>query len=256
MIRAALRSPGKTVKNAVLRVPVPQSRSRRAADSAAYWAASDGRLWQSDSHVKGEVEGWELIGPEHHRYFAEFARAIDADPRPARVLEWGVGGGANAVAFAPDAEEFIAVEVSQPALDECRTQVAAVCDTTYTPVLVPVDRPEAASELVDGQVDLFLCFYVFELLPSQDHARRVLEEAARLLRPGGLAVIQVKYQTRSWSTRSRTWGYRRGLASMTTFPIDEFWTLAQDCGFTPHSIRLVPRNQLDSRYAYYCLVRG
>jgi SAM-dependent methyltransferase len=123
-------------------------------------------------------------------------------------------------------------------------------------VLVPVDRPEAASELVGGQVDLFLCFYVFELLPSQEHARRVLEEAARLLRPGGLAVIQVKYQTRSPLTRSRTWAYRRGLASMTTFPIDVFWSLAEDCGFVPHSIRLVPRNHLDARYAYYCLVRA
>ena len=246
-------------KRGLLAVPVPQSPSRRAAHAAAYWDSApeeDGQRWRADSHAKGAVPGWELIGPEHHAYFLDFARAVEADPRPARVLEWGAGGGANAVAFAPQAEEFIAVEVSPAALDECRRQVAAVCDTTFTPVLVPVDRPEAATEVLPGVVDLFLCFYVIELLPSQQHARRVMQTAATLLRPGGLAVVQAKYQTLSPLTRSRTWAYRRGVASMTSFPIDAFWSMAAECGFTPHSVRLVPRNQLDERYAYYFLVRS
>ena len=247
---------GERAKRLVLTLPIPQTRARRAADSTAYWAAADTDRWLADSHVKGGVPGWELIGQEHHALFLDFARAVGADPHPARVLEWGAGGGANAVAFAPGAQEFIAVDVSQAVLDECRRQVAAVCQTPFTSVLVPVDRPEAASELVAGAIDLFLCFYVVELLPSQQHARRVMEEAARLLRPGGSAVVQVKYQTRSLLTRSRTWAYRRGVASMTTFPIDGFWSLAAECGFSPHSVRLVPRNHLDERYAYYFLVRA
>ena len=245
-------------KRLLLAVPVPQSPRRRAADSAAYWAAAaeDGEQWRADSHAKDGVPGWELIGPEHLAYFLDFARAVDADPRPARVLEWGAGGGANAVSFAPRADEFIAVEVSTAALEECRAEVASVCDTTFTPVLVPVDRPEAAKELVQGEVDLFVCFYVMELLPSRQHARRVMETAAALLRPGGLAVVQVKYQTQSPLTRSRTWAYRRGVASMTSFAIDDFWSLSAACGLQPHSVRLVPRNQLDSRYAYFFLTRA
>jgi SAM-dependent methyltransferase len=244
------------IKRLALSLPVPQRPDRRAAEAASYWAASDGPLWLSDSHVKGSVDGWDRIGREHRDYFLDFARAIDVDPTPPRVLEWGAGGGANAVVFAPSAREFIAVDVSEDVLEECRRQVAGVCDTTFTSVLVPVDRPEAASEQITGRVDLFLCFYVFELLPSQQHAGRVLEEAARLLRPGGTAVIQVKYQTRSLLTKSRTWAYRRGVASMTTFPIEVFWSLAMASGFTPHSVRLVPRNHLDERYAYYFLVRS
>jgi SAM-dependent methyltransferase len=249
-------TPREWLKRLLLTVPIPQTPARRAAESAAYWATSDTDLWLSDSHVRGSVDGWDLIGQVHHGYFLDFTRAVEADPRPARVLEWGAGGGANAVVFAPDAEEFIAVDVSQVVLEECRSQVAAVCETTFTPVLVPVDRPEAASELIAGEVDLFLCFYVIELLPSRKHARRVMEEAARLLRPGGLAVVQVKYQTRSPLTRSRTWAYRRGVASMTAFPIEVFWSLAAESGFTPHSVRLIPRNHLDERYAYYFLVRS
>ena len=251
--RQALR---RWVKNLVLAVPIPQPPSRRAAESAAYWAASETELWPSDSHVKGSVAGWDLIGEAHYDLFLDFAKAVDAGPAPGRVLEWGAGGGANAVVFAPHAGEFIAVDVSQTVLEECGRQVAAVCDTTFTPVVVPVDRPEAASEMIVGQVDVFLCFYVIELLPSRQHARRVMQEAARLLRQGGLAVVQVKYQTRSRFTRSRTWAYRRGVASMTSFPIEDFWLLASESGFTPHSIKLIPRNHLDERYAYYFLMRS
>ena len=57
-------------------------------------------------------------------------------------------------------------------------------------------------------------------------------------------------------TRSRTWAYRRGVASMTSFSIDDFWSLSAACGLQPHSVRLVPRNQLDSRYAYFFLTRA
>ena len=243
-------------KRLVLAVPLPQTPSRRAADSARFWASTDVETWQANSHVKGGVPGWDLIGTGHQALFLDFARAIEANPRPSRVLEWGAGGGANAVVFAPDADEFIAIDVSQAALDECRVQVSAVCETAFTSVLVPVDRPEAALELVPGLVDLFLCLYVIELLPSQQHARRVMQTAAKLLRPGGMAVVQVKYQTSSPLTRSRTWAYRRGVASMTTFQIHAFWSLVSEVGLAPHSVRLVPRNQLDERYAYYFLTRS
>lgn len=254
--RRAVSAARYRARQLVLTVPVPQSRARRAKDAARYWTASGTQLWRADSHVRGGVPGWELIGTEHHDYFLDFARAIGADPRPRRVLEWGAGGGANAIVFAPEASEFVAVDVSPAALEECARQVASVCDTDVVPVLVPVDRPEAASDHVRPGVDLFLCFYVVELLPSREHARRVMKEAARLLRAGGLAVVQVKYQTRSPLTRSRTWGYRRGVASMTTFTVEDFWSLAVDCGFAPHSVRLVPRNHLDERYAYFFLVRS
>ncbi|WP_410609499.1 hypothetical protein [Amycolatopsis sp. lyj-109] len=42
---------------------------------------------------------------------------------------------------------------------------------------------------------------------------------------------------------------------MTTYPIDEFWQLSQRCGFVPKAVHLVPRNELDERYAYFFLAR-
>lgn len=245
----------------MLLIPIPTGPARRAAEAQQYWNSPSSDELLSNSHHRDSdfpegVATWERIGRMHLDYFHEFARSNGASTEPERVLEWGVGGGANAVAFAPTAKEFIAVEVSQESLQECGRQVREVCDTTYTPVLVGADSPEDAVAAVEGPIDVFICFYVMELLPSQDHGRRVLDVAARLLRPGGTAVIQIKYQTTSLRTRSRTWSYTRQIASMTSYQIDKFWTLAADAGFTPQWIKLVPKNELDERYAYFFLTRN
>ena len=242
------------VRGVVLSVPVPQSKRGRAAEAQDYWNAQDGPRWAADAHIRGEVPGSDDIGRAHLEMFCTFARAVEIDAEPARVLEWGCGGGANAIAFAPQSQEFIGVDVSSELLDECGRQVEGVCDTPYTPVLVGVDTPEDALSAVTEPVDLFLCLYVIELLPSKDHVRRVMEVAKQLLRPGGCVLVQVKYQT-SLLTRSRTWSYRRQVAAMTSFPIHAFWEACRSWGFTPRLLTLVPHNQLDERYAYFFLTR-
>ena len=77
MERGRRRSPREWLKELVLTLPIPQTPARRAADSAAWWAAFDTDLWLSDSHVKGGVAGWDLIGQVHHGYFLDFARAVE-----------------------------------------------------------------------------------------------------------------------------------------------------------------------------------
>lgn len=44
-----------------------------------------------------------------------------------------------------------------------------------------------------------------------------------------------------------------GLAEMTTYPIAAFWEFAAACGLQPEAIQLVPKNDLDERYAYFLL---
>ncbi|HET8663505.1 MAG TPA: class I SAM-dependent methyltransferase [Nocardioides sp.] len=243
------------LRTAILSVPIPQSVARRGAEAMEFWNNQEGPRWGSDTHTRGAVPGWETIGPEHRELFTRFAVACGVDTSPRRILEWGAGGGANAVAFAPHAQEFIAVDVSGSILEECRQRVADVCSTPFVPVLVGVNSPHDVFNEVSGEVDLFLCLYVIELLPSKEHARRVIQHASRLLRSGGSAFVQVKYRTRSPWTRPRSWSYARQVAAMTSFDIDEFWHLSQECGLTPRLITLVPKNELDERYAYYFLTK-
>ncbi len=187
--------------------------------------------------------------------YRELARLMES-PQPVRVIvEWGCGGGANAVHFAREAERFYGIDISPHSLDECRRQMDAEGLTGFRPVLIDVERPEIAVDAVGELADLFLSFYVFELLPTPEYGIRVLRTAYTMLRPGGMALVQIKYRTTDPSTRPKRWGYARNLAQMTTYPIDVFWQIAEQCHLTPLAVRLVPVQPTvnDERYAYYAL---
>lgn len=185
----------------------------------------------------------------------KLAKVVDGH-RMRRVVEWGCGGGANAAAFAPHCDEYVGVDVAETQLKESARQVAQVCDTRFTPILVEVGNPEAALDLIPGRSDLFLCLYVLELVPRPDYGLRVLRIAHDLLSESGLAFVQIKYSTRSWRTLPRRRRYASHLADMTTYPIDEFWTAAERCGLRPEAVHIVPKTAVDERYAYFLLSRS
>jgi SAM-dependent methyltransferase len=237
-----------------------QSESRISADSQRYWARPGGERWTGNSHWRAAsvFDGgdlWSRIGREHLELFERAARMVGFDRPWDRVVEWGCGGGANAVHFAPRAQEFVGIDISKDTLDECAKQVASVCDTPFRSVPIDVAAPEEALRQVDGQCDIFLCFYVFELIPTPEYGARILRIARELLAPGGLALIQIKYDDGRWSTKPRRRSYATAVADMTTYPIPSFWQLAENCGFTPEMVHLVPRNELDERYAYFLLTK-
>lgn len=235
-------------------------RSEAAIEAAAqkYWSERHGGR---GSHWEGTVrfaggDLWTRIGLRHLGMLRRAYRMLDLAPETGTVVEWGCGGGANAVQIAPTAREFIGVDVSNDSLRECARQVAARCETPFRPVLVDVFDPEAALRHIDVPCDVFLCFYVFELIPSRGYGERLLRIAHEMLAPGGLALIQIKYDTGSWRTKPRRLAYRFNPGNMTTYPIHAFWQLAVRCGFEPQCVELVPKDELDERYAYFVLVKS
>lgn len=257
-----------TAKNAVdlahrclAAVGVRQSSTQIVADAQAYWERPRGTNWKAHSHWENGVtfDGnrlWDGIGRRHVALYEKSRRALGGEATPTRVLEWGCGGGANAVHFAPLASEYVGVEVSAETLDECARQVRSRTEAPFVPVRIDVAHPEAALAALTEPIDLFLCFYVFELLPSQEYGARVLRIAERCLRPGGMAIIQMKYDDGRWTSRSRRRAYRLGLADMTTYRIERFWALLEQVGLSPQSIHLAPRGELDDRYAYFVATKG
>jgi SAM-dependent methyltransferase len=237
-----------------------QSESRISRDAQDYWSTGETGRWRRDSHwadasVFAGSDLWSQIGHQHLAMVDRGARMVGFTRPWQRVLEWGCGGGANAVHFAPRAAEFVGVDVAEESLRECERQVKSVCDTPFRPVLTTVAEPERALAEVDGPCDVFVCCYVFELIPTPEYGARLLRIARELLAPGGIALIQIKYDDGHWSSKPRRRGYRRGLADMTTYPIAAFWELAETCGLRPEAVQVVPSNQLDRRYAYYFLTK-
>lgn len=230
-------------------------------DAQRYWSDADSDHFRAFSHWKGEdglaEDTWYVLGEIHLEMFEEVVRLTGLPVPCERIVEWGCGGGANAIHFAGVTRQFVGVDVSQASLDECDKTLREAGHQNFLPVLIEVALPEAALDLISGPCDFFLCTYVFELIPSPEYGRRLVNIALQLLRPGGIALIQIKYATHARRTRSRRWGYRYNVAHMTTYPVEEFWELAQEEGFTPRYVILHPKQLLvhDERYAYFVLER-
>jgi hypothetical protein len=238
---------------------VAEPLDRRARDATEYWGNADNAGWQANSHWRGAADfaddlRWMAIGAGHLAMLDELAPPgwPGRDGPLGRVVEWGIGGGANALAFA--SREIVGVDVSTENLEEAGRQLAAT-GTPYIAVPTNVGDTETAVEAIGRTCDVFLCLYVLELVPSREHGLAILDAACAVLRPGGIGLIQAKYRTESWRTRSRSRRYERNLANMTTFGIEELWAACADRGLRPHAVRLVPRNDLDERYAYFLVVR-
>jgi SAM-dependent methyltransferase len=239
-----------------------QPEQKVVQDSDRYWKQGSDPNFKRNSHWRGESaiaddEKWFSLGHQHLRLYRDFTNFLGVSRPMGRVIEWGCGGGANAVHFARDATEFVGVEVSEATLAECGKQLSDEGLNNFVPVLVDVANPEHAVERVKGPCDFFLSTYVFELIPSQAYGERLLRIAEKLLVRGGLAMIQIKYATSAWETRPRRWGYRRNLANTTTYRVEDFWMLASSCGLVPKAVTLVPEQPLvgDVRYAYFLLVK-
>jgi methylase of polypeptide subunit release factors len=255
-------------RNAVVRIAgssaralgLRQSERKICMDAQKFWSDSGQEKFRSDSHWRGEKglpdEVWLKLGAVHLSLFQDYAGMMGIRRPLQRVIEWGCGGGANAIHFAAETEEFVGVDVSEASLRECaKTLDDTIGYDRFVPILVDVARPEDGLEALSGRCDLFLCTYVFELLPSPEYGERLLKLALHLLRPGGMALVQIKYETKDARTRPRRWDYRSYMANMTTYSIDVFWQLSQRAGFTPKAVTLRPKDELtgDERYAYFIL---
>lgn len=240
-----------------------ESEAKLSKDAQSFWSRpmdqNNGFWW----HARGSApfaneadDKWKRIGDRHTQLFADISRTCGVERPVQKILEWGCGGGANAVAFAKECREFYGIDVSTAALEECGRQLAADGQKcAFHPVPIQVPNPEAVLESVPHDLDAVVSFYVFEVFPTKEYGSRILRIAHQLLKPGGMCLIQIKYETNSWKTRSRRWGYKRGASNMTTYRIDEFWEDAEACGFEPKTVTLLPKppEVPDVRYAYFAL---
>ncbi len=240
----------------LLKVRQTEAAVTRAA--ARYWSGRADDRFRLNSHWRDGIKDddrWLAIGRPHLELWDRCAAFAGLDANPRRIVEWGCGGGANAVHFAARCERFVGVDVSQATLDECGRQMEREgWGDRFTPVLAGVEAPEVAADGIGG-CDLFLCLYVLELVPGPAYVGRLLRLARSMLAPGGAALVQVKYETRDPATRGRRWAYRLNLANTTTFRIEDFWQLCRDCGLEPRCCVLVPEQPIvgDERYAYFLL---
>ncbi|MBD2722166.1 class I SAM-dependent methyltransferase [Hymenobacter armeniacus] len=234
------------------------------ADSQAFWnnLSNQGRDG-GPAHFRGQSifaddNRWVGLGENSLRIFYRLAGQDWLTKKPRRILDWGCGGGSCAVHFAPAAASYYGVDITEASLAECKRQVEALGLHNFEPVLFQAPEPERVARLIDKPCDLVLSTYVFELLPSKEYGRRVLRTIHELLADEGLAFIQIKYSTHKLNSMSYRWGYSKNLGNMTTYFIEEFWTMARECGFEPQLLYLEPVQPLnnDHHFAYFLMEKA
>ncbi len=165
---------------------------------------------------------WLRLGREHLELLQAALHRHGLPLQAERVVEWGCGGGMNAVHFARGAQAFYGIDIARASLDECGRQLARAGLAGYVPVLVDARHPHDAVQAVGEACDLFVCTYVFELLPSEAHALALLDIAHAMLRPGGVAMLQVRIRAGGLGGKSRPWDYAANMAHNVTFNRAEF----------------------------------
>jgi 2-polyprenyl-3-methyl-5-hydroxy-6-metoxy-1,4-benzoquinol methylase len=234
---------------------VAQSTRRIAEDAQAYWSGSTTDEDLRDlSHWAGEgrwseLDRWKQIGRTHFGMFRTLCELAGVAQPAGRMLEWGPGGGANAVRFAETFDTFVGVDISESNLDECGRRLTAVGYEGYQPVLIDAAEPESVTARVAEPIDFFLCTAVYQHFPGREYGERVTRAAAAMLAPEGLALIQTRYPSDDPATASKRSDYCRNVLQFTAYRVAEFWTLARRCGLEPMMVKLVETD----RYAYYFL---
>jgi natural product biosynthesis luciferase-like monooxygenase protein len=106
--------------------------------------------------------------------------------RPRRVLEIGCGAGLLLFRVAPRVERYTGSDVSKAALRLVEAELAVQGLTNV------VLRGEAADDLggvPPGSIDTVVLNSVVQYFPSVDHLARVIEEAVRVIAPGGAVFV-------------------------------------------------------------------
>jgi hypothetical protein len=233
----------------------PEPPAKLAEAAKEYWSGSESEGDKRDlSHWKGsgrwaDEQGWRQIGEDHFALYGTLLRLVDRQEPVRSMLEWGPGGGANAVRFGREIPKFYGVDISEPNLDQCRREVESSGYRGFIPVSIDVAEPEGVLDRVGEKVDLFLSTAVYQHFPGKEYGVRVTRLAHQLLADKGLAIIQTRYDDGSPAFAPKSRDYRSNAIVFTSYKVDEFWQIAADAGFRPLAVVLRPA----TCYAFYLL---
>lgn len=221
-----------------------QNEAEIAMEAADLW--SEGRqsaAVRDMSHWEGEGrwadrEAWRAIGAVHFQMARELCAHVGLGWPIRRMIEWGPGGGSNAIAFSKVLESFTAVDISKPNLDECRRQLEAIPFGGFTPVHLTSPDPWVVAADLGTEMDLFLSTAVYQHFPGKAYGLEVTRIAYHCLRSPGVALIQIRYDDGKSKYQPKVSDYREQFVTFTSYGISEFWDLATEVGFTPLYVKL------------------
>ncbi len=136
-----------------------------------------------------DISGWhdsvrgEPIPAEEMREWAETTAQRLKVLAPRRVLEIGCGTGLIAARLAPHCQEYMATDFSPAAVKDVTRMAQEVPGLTH--LRVEERAAHDLGTLEAGHFDLVILNSVVQYFPGEEYLLGVLEEASRVVRPGG-----------------------------------------------------------------------
>ncbi len=112
-----------------------------------------------------------------------------SDPTAVRVLDLGCAGGRNTVVLAERGFDVHAIDSSRAMVERTRSRVAVVLGLDATKKRVRLGRMERLEEFDSGTFHLVVALGVYHSATCREEWDRALSETARVLVPGGLALV-------------------------------------------------------------------
>jgi ArsR family transcriptional regulator len=151
-----------------------------ARDRARLAAVLEARRSRSRAFFAASAESWDRMRDELFGSNLYLHAALGLLDPEWTVADLGCGTGRVTAALAPVVHKVIAIDASEPMLDAARSRLAGLDN-------VELRRAELeALPLADRSVDAALVVLVLHHLPQPQF---VLDEVARVLRPGGRAIV-------------------------------------------------------------------
>lgn len=234
---------------------IPDSKNRLNRDASNFWnGVSDDNKVKEFSHYQGlgrwsNYDAWSNIGLQHLEMLNDLIRYVKYDKPIKNILEWGPGGGANAIHLCNKTENFYGVDISEKNLNECKRQLDIKRYRNFHPIHIDINNPEIVMEEVGLTIDFFISTAVYQHFPSKEYGIKITKLAYDLLRSSSLAILQIRYDDNTNKFKSKKNNYVKNAIYFTSYKIDEFWNITQSIGFTPLYVKLNP----EVNYAYFFL---
>jgi hypothetical protein len=161
-------------------------------------------------------------------------------------LEWGSGGGANAVMLAKIASGVYCVDISGFSLEVCIREMELFGQRGFFWVLIDVDNPEEVLGRVP-KLDGFLSTSTFQHFPSKEYTERIVRLIPQLVRPGGYVFVQIRRDSPKNVTPDAALPYAQRAMYATTYGVDEFGDLLATHGVDVEKVENIDRGQ----YSYF-----
>jgi SAM-dependent methyltransferase len=113
------------------------------------------------------------------------------DPATVRVLDLGCAAGRNTVLLAEKGFDIIALDASDAMVAETRRRLEGFFGPREIEDRIRVGRMEDLAWIPTGTVDLLVALGIFHQAQSWRDWERALDEAERVVRAGGLALVSV-----------------------------------------------------------------